>query len=81
MSQNQSLAKSQNKNKKEEKHSCNKCKGYGLIKRKHAYTCNHCYNSEKPLQYTICCYCENVRSQVGGSTYQECNECLGMGEK
>jgi len=52
---------------------CSLCKGVGIIKKEEIDVCQHC----KETTIKTCCYCEN---RLFGGLYEECNECLGIGE-
>ena len=52
---------------------CSLCKGAGIIKKEKIDVCQHC----KETTIKTCCYCE---LKLLGGLYEECSECLGIGE-
>ena len=52
---------------------CSSCKGVGIIKKEEFDVCQHC----KETTIKTCCYCE---LKLFRGLYEECSECLGVGE-
>jgi hypothetical protein len=55
------------------KNVCSSCKGVGIIKKNGIDLCQHC----KETTIKTCCYCE---LKLFRGLYEECSECLGVGE-
>ena len=53
--------------------TCSLCEGVGIIKKDTIDLCKHC----KETTVKTCCYCE---IKLYGGLYEECQECLGIGE-